>query len=105
MSVESAKAFLNRVFSDEEFAKKLMALDSDEARKQFAEDAGYDFNLSDMEELLPAGVTIEQIRSLDTEGELPDELMEAIVGGKSDTEEFFVELTIEIVVTCAVSAI
>jgi predicted ribosomally synthesized peptide with nif11-like leader len=109
MSVQDAKAFVERALKDEEFAQQLVELKTDDARQEFAQDAGYEFTPDDVQQLLPSGITVEQLRGLEASDELPDEVMEAIVGGKSSTEEFFVgfavEAAIEIVVVCAGSAI
>jgi predicted ribosomally synthesized peptide with nif11-like leader len=109
MSVQDARAFVERALKDEEFSQQLVELKADEARQQFAQDAGYEFTPDDLQQLLPSGITVEQLRGLETSDELPDELMEAVVGGKSSGEEFAiglaVEMGVELVVICAGSAI
>jgi predicted ribosomally synthesized peptide with nif11-like leader len=109
MSVQDARAFVKRALTDEEFAQQLVKLKTDEARQGFAQDAGYVFTQDDVQQLLPSGVTVEQLRGLEAGDELPDEIMEAIVGGKSELEEFGISLAIEvgaaIVYECAAAAI
>jgi predicted ribosomally synthesized peptide with nif11-like leader len=104
MSVQDAKAFIGRVMQDEEFARQLVGLETDEARQQFAQDAGYDFTPDDVQQLLPSGVTVEQLRGLGAGDELPDEVMEAVVGGKSDAETMVAGIAIEIGVELAIRA-
>jgi predicted ribosomally synthesized peptide with nif11-like leader len=84
MSVQDAKEFVKRALEDQEFAQQLVELKTDDARRKFVQDAGYDFTPDDVQELLPSGVTVEQLRGLEASDELPDELMEAVVGGKGD---------------------
>jgi predicted ribosomally synthesized peptide with nif11-like leader len=100
MSVESAKAFIKRAVEDEDFGKKVLDLKDEAARLGFAKAEGYDFSQEDVEKLLPAGVTIEQLRALQGSDELPDEVMEAVVGGKSgdDWAAFGIGLAIEVAV-------
>lgn len=109
MSAESAKAFIKRVMTDKEFAAQVVKLEGDEARQKFAQDAGYDFTPDDVQTLLPAGLTVDQLRHLDKGDELPDEVMEAVVGGKTNAEQFGVDLAInvavELVVAVAAAAI
>ena len=105
MSVESAKSFINRVMSDKEFAASLAQNTTDEARIKFAKDAGYDFTQADVQAILPAGVTVDQLRGLGQNDELPDEVMEAIVGGKSEWEEFGIALGAEVVGAFVAAAI
>jgi predicted ribosomally synthesized peptide with nif11-like leader len=105
MSVQDARAFVERVMEDEEFGQQLAGLKTDDVRQQFAQDAGYDFTQDDVQQLLPSGVTVEQLRGLQASDELPDELMEAVVGGKTSTEQQLIELTVEVVVTVAAAAI
>jgi predicted ribosomally synthesized peptide with nif11-like leader len=94
MSVQDAKTFVERALKDEEFAEQLAGLETDDARQQFARNAGYDFTPDDVQQLLPSGVTVEQLCRLQASDELPGELMEAVVGGKSDTEEVLFDATL-----------
>jgi predicted ribosomally synthesized peptide with nif11-like leader len=109
MSVQDARAFVERALKDEGFGQQLVELKTDDARQQFAQDAGYNFTPDDVQQLLPSGITVEQLRGLEVGDELPDELMEAIVGGKSKAEEvaagIAIEIGIEIVIQCAAAAI
>jgi predicted ribosomally synthesized peptide with nif11-like leader len=81
MSVENAKAFIKRVYSDQVFFLQLLGQKTDEERKKFAADAGYDFTPDDVQQLLPAGVTIQNLIDFQGTTELPDEMMEAVAGG------------------------
>ena len=68
MSIESAKAFLERVKNDEDFRKELEKKPSVEERIEFAKAQGFDF-------------TTEEIDSL--KDELSDEELDAVAGGWS----------------------
>jgi predicted ribosomally synthesized peptide with nif11-like leader len=102
MSVQDAKTFVKRVMEDEEFARQLVELKTDDTRAQFAREAGYEFTPDDVQQLLPSGITVEQLRGLETSDELPDELMEAVVGGKSEGEKMITNVAIEIAVETVV---
>lgn len=65
MSIESAKAFIEKFKTDEEFAKKVTECESAEARMAFAKEAGFDF-------------TAEEIKEF--QGELSDEELDAVAG-------------------------
>jgi predicted ribosomally synthesized peptide with nif11-like leader len=104
MSVESAKAFVKRAMQEEEFATQLVALESDEARQQFATDAGYEFTVEELQQLLPGGVTVDQLRGLQKSDELPDEVMEAVVGGKGSEEQFWVGVGVGIAIDAVVTS-
>ncbi len=90
MSVESAKAFIKRMATEEDFAREVTALETDEARKQYAIDAGYDFTREDVEQLLPSDVTLDEVLALEWSAtdELPEGLLEAVVGGKGNKPEW-----------------
>lgn len=49
MSLESAKAFLERLKTDEEFARAVSGLTDEIARMAFIEKAGFSFSPSDVE--------------------------------------------------------
>ena len=66
MSIERAKAFLERVKNDEDFRKELEGQASAEERIKFAKAQGFDF-------------TKEEINSL--KSELSDEVLAAVAGG------------------------
>ncbi len=66
MSIESAKAFLERVKDDEDFRKELVDRTSAEERMKFAKAQGFDF-------------TKEEIDSI--KDELSDDQMDAVAGG------------------------
>jgi predicted ribosomally synthesized peptide with nif11-like leader len=67
MSIESAKAFLERVKNDEDFRKELGEQASAEERMKFVKAQGFDF-------------TKEEINSLNKE--LSDEELDAVAGGR-----------------------
>jgi predicted ribosomally synthesized peptide with nif11-like leader len=103
MSVDNAKSFMSRVMRDEDFASQIGGAGGQEERLQAIKDAGYDFTPDDLKEVLPAGVTLDQLQALEGTDELPDALMEAVVGGKiSDGEELMT--TTVIVVSAAAAA-
>jgi predicted ribosomally synthesized peptide with nif11-like leader len=85
MSVDNAKSFMSRVMRDEDFASQIGGAGGQEERLQAIKDAGYDFTPDDLKEILPAGVTLDQLQALEGADELPDALMEAVVGGKMET--------------------
>ena len=66
MSIESAKAFLEKVKNDEDFRKELEGQASIEERIEFAKEKGFDF-------------TTEEIDSLSDE--MSDEMLEIVTGG------------------------
>lgn len=68
MSVESAKAYVERMKTDEEFNKKVKECKDSEARMAFVKEAGFDF-------------TSEEIKELG--GELSDSDLDAVAGAGS----------------------
>jgi predicted ribosomally synthesized peptide with nif11-like leader len=65
MSLESAKAFLDRMNSDKEFAKKIFECKSEDAQKAIIQDAGYSFTRAEISQLV----------------EIDDEQLESVAGG------------------------
>lgn len=51
MSIESAKAFIERMKADEDFAKKVKECESAESRMSFVKEAGYDFTVEEFKEV------------------------------------------------------
>lgn len=49
MSLESAKAFMERINTDEDFNRKVSGCKSQEARMSFAKSEGFDFTPEDIE--------------------------------------------------------
>ncbi len=68
MSIESAKSFLDRMHTDEEFAEKVTACKDAETRFAFIKKEGFD-------------CTVAEISSL--RGELSDEELDAVAGGQT----------------------
>ena len=66
MSIESAKAFLERVENDEDFRKELVDRTSAEERIKFVKLEGFDFTKEEIDSLKQA---------------LSDEQLEAVAGG------------------------
>ena len=66
MSIESAQAFLERMKTDEEFAKNVIACPDKEARITYVKEAGFDFTHNELTEL---------------RGVLTDEQLDLIGGG------------------------
>jgi len=66
MSIESAKAFMERMTTDLEFAKKITDVTNAADRMTMVKEAGYDFSSQEMESLKQA---------------LTDEELEEVVGG------------------------
>ena len=67
MSIESAKLFIEKMKTDEEFAKTIIAETSTETRMTLAHDAGFTF-------------TAEEIKQVTSE--LTDEELDYVAGGK-----------------------
>ena len=66
MSIESAKAFLERMKTDEDFAKKVTACKDSDRRMAFIKGEGFDF-------------TVAEISTV--KGELSDEDLDLVAGG------------------------
>ena len=71
MSVEQAKAFIEKMNSDETFLTQVAGADSNEARFQLAKASGFDFTV---EELAVAADD-------DSSEELTEEELESVAGG------------------------
>ncbi len=69
MSIESAKAYLERMKNDEDFRKELSEKSSAEERMKFIKDHGFDFSKEEFE----------QVKS-----ELSDEELDNLGGGHHD---------------------
>ncbi|WP_434510694.1 Nif11-like leader peptide family natural product precursor [Desulfitobacterium sp. AusDCA] len=67
MSVASAKAYVEKIKTDEEFAKKVKACKDADERMAFVKKAGFDF-------------TVEEINSL--KDQLSDNELDAVAGGR-----------------------
>ncbi|HOE55986.1 MAG TPA: Nif11-like leader peptide family natural product precursor [Bacillota bacterium] len=68
MGVESAKAFIAKIKSDEDFKSKLSQLENGQARLDFAKAAGFDF-------------TADEIAKVKAEQGLTDEELDGVAGG------------------------
>jgi predicted ribosomally synthesized peptide with nif11-like leader len=66
MSIESARAYVERLKTDKDFAKQVSGFEDKEARKNFVLQAGYSFTKEEIEE---AG------------SELSDKELDAVAGG------------------------
>jgi predicted ribosomally synthesized peptide with nif11-like leader len=66
MSIESAKACMERIKTDEDFAKKVMECKDQEARMAVVRAAGYDFTTEEVRPLL---------------GEIQEIELESVAGG------------------------
>ena len=71
MSVESAKAFLKKFASDEDFRKSIENAASDEERQKIVKEAGFEFTKADLKELAASS------------GELSEEDLEKVAGGST----------------------
>jgi len=63
MSIESAKAYIERMKNDEDFAKEVVACKKPETRKAFVKNAGFDFTLEELN-VHRSELTDEQLGSL-----------------------------------------
>ncbi len=68
MSIESAKAFIEKVKTDEDFKSKLAQLQDGQARLDFAKEAGFDFSA-------------DEIAKAKAEQGLSDEELDSVAGG------------------------
>jgi predicted ribosomally synthesized peptide with nif11-like leader len=50
MSLESAKAFIERMKTDEDFRKKVTECKDNEARRECVKNAGYEFTVEDLKQ-------------------------------------------------------
>ncbi len=88
MSVESARAFVDRLSKDKVFYDKISGIADPIARQKAVKEAGFDFSRADAEKLLPPGVSLEQLSALKPGSqELPDAMLEAVAGGKWSDQE------------------
>ena len=71
MSVEQAKAFIEKLDSDAAFRNRVVTADDNEARLNIAREAGYDFSMEELQQSVPAQV----------EEELSEDELEALAGG------------------------
>jgi len=67
MSLDSAKAFVDKMKIDEDFRKKVTDCKDNEARKAFVKTEGFDFSAEELKKCT---------------GELSDEQLDAVAGGK-----------------------
>ncbi|MGE4273574.1 MAG: Nif11-like leader peptide family natural product precursor [Desulfitobacterium sp.] len=51
MSIESAKAFMEKMKTDQDFAKKVMAAKDAEERRVLVKEAGFDFSAEELKDL------------------------------------------------------
>lgn len=51
MSIESAKTFMERMKTDQDFAKKVMAAKDADERRALVKEEGYDFTAEELKEL------------------------------------------------------
>jgi len=82
MSVESAKAFAERMRSDKAFRAKMQSAGSVAERKKLTDEAGYDFTREDFMQ-----VKAELVEAL--RGELSDEELANVAGGKCCAESCY----------------
>ena len=54
MSIESAKAYVERMKTDEDFRNKVLAIEDAEKRMQFVKAEGFDFSSNDIKIVLSA---------------------------------------------------
>ena len=66
MSIESAQAFIERIKTDEEFAKNVTECKDSESRMSYAKEAGFEFTLEEVKEVT---------------SELTDEMLDSVAGG------------------------
>ena len=91
MSIESAKAFVEKMASDDAFRAKLEQAASDEDRKQMVKDAGFEFTKDELKAVVAES----------GKGELSEKDLEAVAGGSSAT---WVAVAVAVVGAAAASA-
>ncbi|MBW4055854.1 MAG: Nif11-like leader peptide family natural product precursor [Proteobacteria bacterium] len=77
MSIESAQAFLERMKSDEEFAKNVTEYKDFEAGMSYVKEAGFEFTLEEMKAV---------------SSELTDDVLDNVVGGSGTDGRFSANL-------------
>ncbi|MGL5833806.1 MAG: Nif11-like leader peptide family natural product precursor [Waterburya sp.] len=75
MSIESAKAFYQRMSEDDAFRTPFEEASTKEERQQLIKDAGYDFTPEEWQD------AVTEIQATDSNEELQEEELEAIAGG------------------------
>jgi predicted ribosomally synthesized peptide with nif11-like leader len=75
MTIETAKAFYQRMSEDNTFRKPFEEASTKEERQQLIKDAGYDFTADEWQE------AVAEIQATDSNEELQEEELEAIAGG------------------------
>ena len=75
MTIESAKAFYQRMTEDNTFRTPFEEAPNKEERQQLIKDAGYDFTADEWQE------AVTKIQTTDYDEELKEEELEAIAGG------------------------
>ena len=78
MSVESAKAILEKIKNDSEFGAQLEAESDETKRIQFMKDAGFDFTKEEFKQAAK-----EMAAAAGISDELSDDELEAVAGGSS----------------------
>ena len=77
MTIESAKAFYQRMTKDDIFRTPFEEASNKEERQQLIKDAGYDFTADEWQE------AVIEIQAADSNEELSEEALETIAGGTS----------------------
>ena len=75
MTIESAKAFYQRMTEDDTFRTPFEEASTKEERQQLIKDAGYNFTADEWQEAMT------EIQAADSDEELKEEELEAIAGG------------------------
>jgi predicted ribosomally synthesized peptide with nif11-like leader len=75
MTIESAKAFYQRMTEDNTFRAPFEEASTKEERQQLIKDAGYDFTADEWQQAMT------EIQAADSDEELKEEELEAIAGG------------------------
>jgi predicted ribosomally synthesized peptide with nif11-like leader len=75
MTIESAKAFYQKMSEDDTFRTPFEEASTKEERQQLIKDAGYDFTADEWQE------AVAEIQATDSNEELQEEELEAIAGG------------------------
>ncbi len=95
MSVESAKAFLVKLSSDENFRNQLLGAPDDAARQEIAKANGFEFTKAELQE----------VTGLDPDKELSAQDLDQVAGGMSEIGKVGVGAGVEVGVEAGVAAV
>ena len=75
MTIESARALYQKVIEDADFRASFEAVSTEEEKKHFIKDAGYNFTSDEWQQMLT------EVQAANSSQELSEEELEAVAGG------------------------